>query len=164
MKYCVSKIISGGQTGADRGGLLAGRELGIQTGGTAPKGWRTEKGADHTLESFGLTQSTLADYSVRTRRNVENSDLTIIVSSDVKSPGTKVTIDACYKLNKPFVVIEPSLEINPEGNINGVEQIKNAILDAARNYPICINIAGNRESKSPGIEQITKELLIKSLS
>lgn len=37
-------IISGGQTGADQGGLDAGKALGLKTGGLMPKGWRTEAG------------------------------------------------------------------------------------------------------------------------
>ncbi len=40
----VRKIISGGQTGADRGGLLAGEALKIETGGTAPPIFMTELG------------------------------------------------------------------------------------------------------------------------
>ena len=42
MGYRPSKIISGGQTGADMGGLLAAKDLGIRTGGWMPKGWLTE--------------------------------------------------------------------------------------------------------------------------
>lgn len=38
------KIISGGQTGADQGGLRAGRLLHLETGGTAPHNWMTEQG------------------------------------------------------------------------------------------------------------------------
>ena len=45
----IKKIISGGQTGADRGGLLAGRHLGIETGGTAPPDFITEVGVDDSL-------------------------------------------------------------------------------------------------------------------
>jgi hypothetical protein len=37
-----NKIISGGQTGADQGGLEGARLLGIQTGGTAPYNWMTD--------------------------------------------------------------------------------------------------------------------------
>ena len=40
----LTKIISGGQTGADYGALLAAHALGLETGGWAPKGWRTEDG------------------------------------------------------------------------------------------------------------------------
>ena len=51
------KIISGGQTGADMGALLAARELGIPTGGVAPKGWLTENGPqEELLRNFGLIE------------------------------------------------------------------------------------------------------------
>ena len=42
MKKNGLKIVSGGQTGADRGGLLAAMDLGLDWGGWAPKGWRSE--------------------------------------------------------------------------------------------------------------------------
>lgn len=42
----VVRIISGGQTGADRAGLEAGRSLGVATGGTAPGDFLTEFGID----------------------------------------------------------------------------------------------------------------------
>lgn len=62
----VEKIISGGQTGADRGGLEAARTLGIPTGGTAPRGYLTETGPDESLREFGLTESKSSAYVVRT--------------------------------------------------------------------------------------------------
>jgi hypothetical protein len=37
----VTKVISGGQSGADLGGLRAAKVLGIQTGGSMPKGFLT---------------------------------------------------------------------------------------------------------------------------
>ncbi|HLZ07124.1 MAG TPA: putative molybdenum carrier protein, partial [Chloroflexota bacterium] len=40
----VEKVISGGQTGADRGGLEAAIELGIPHGGFCPKGRKSEDG------------------------------------------------------------------------------------------------------------------------
>jgi len=43
-KIGLEMVISGGQTGADRGGLIAAKELGIPTGGTAPLGYKTEAG------------------------------------------------------------------------------------------------------------------------
>jgi hypothetical protein len=54
----IEKLISGGQTGADRAGLEAAKALGIATGGTAPKGWRIENpdgtsGSDPSLAEFG---------------------------------------------------------------------------------------------------------------
>ncbi|KKL28978.1 hypothetical protein LCGC14_2369790, partial [marine sediment metagenome] len=73
------KVISGGQTGADQGGLEAGKELGLETGGTAPLGWKTEDGPQpELLKGFGLRECTQPGYPVRTRRNVLTSDGTVI--------------------------------------------------------------------------------------
>ena len=53
----LAKIISGGQTGADTGGLLAGKRLGIKTGGTAPPRFMTDAGTNYALHlSFGLVE------------------------------------------------------------------------------------------------------------
>jgi Circularly permutated YpsA SLOG family len=52
----IARIITGGQTGADQGGLRAARAAGIATGGFAPKGWATETGAAPWLAEFGLVE------------------------------------------------------------------------------------------------------------
>ena len=44
MKKDELKIVSGGQTGVDRGALQAAMDLGLDWGGWAPKGWRSEDG------------------------------------------------------------------------------------------------------------------------
>jgi hypothetical protein len=41
----VAKVVSGGQTGADRGGLEASQRCGVPTGGWVPHGRRAEDGA-----------------------------------------------------------------------------------------------------------------------
>ena len=51
----VTKIISGGQTGVDTIGLQVAKELGIETGGKAPKGFLREEGIDNEdIASYGL--------------------------------------------------------------------------------------------------------------
>ena len=40
----ITKIVSGGQSGADQGGLDAAIELGIPHGGWCPKGRKSEDG------------------------------------------------------------------------------------------------------------------------
>ena len=42
--HIISKIISGGQTGADRAGIDVAIALGIDYGGSLPSGRRTEDG------------------------------------------------------------------------------------------------------------------------
>ena len=74
----INKIISGGQTGADIGGLLAAKELNIPTGGTAPKGYRTELGSNFDLcDIFNLSEHSSDKYPPRTAANVKNSDGTV---------------------------------------------------------------------------------------
>ncbi len=40
----VTRIVSGGQTGADQGALMAAKRLGLSTGGWMPQGFTTEAG------------------------------------------------------------------------------------------------------------------------
>lgn len=156
MQERVRKIISGGQTGADFGGLLVGRELGIPTGGTAPKGWITEDGPNPVLESFGLEQSMLAEYRARTHRNVENSDITIIISVKM-SPGTRLTENICKKLRRPYILVHPDDE-------TAADKLRDLIVKTSTNGPIVLNVAGNRESKVPGIQEKTINILKKALT
>lgn len=141
------KIISGGQTGADQGGLEAGKELGIKTGGWAPYGWKTEDGPQRSLlESYGLKMCPDPGYPARTRRNVEEADLTILFGKS-SSPGSAMTIGFCTALGKPFAV-------NPLAGMLRILLEKHKVK--------VLNVAGNRESKSPGIQDYTRRLLLET--
>ena len=140
------KIISGGQTGADRAALEAARDMGFETGGYAPKGYLTEMGNDLSLKEFGLVDSGL-DYTGRTELNVMNSDLTLWFGIG-DSAGYLATKKYCNKHHKPFV----------DCNSHCAFYIR-ALMKSAQ----VINVAGNRESKSIGIHDSVyrnmKELL-----
>ena len=144
------KVISGGQSGADIGGLIGASRAGIETGGCAPKGFKTENGSqENQLKQFGLIAHVSANYKDRTKQNVQTSDATLIIATEPGSDGTQLTIDYCEKSHKPFVVINPDQD-------NGLEQVK---LFLQREKPNILNVAGNRESKSPGIATKTANLL-----
>jgi hypothetical protein len=123
------RIVTGGQQGIDRLGLEVAKELGLLTGGFAPKGYRTEDGNDPSLAEFGLKEHWSTEYNPRTELNVQLSAGTIIFG-DSSSPGSKSTMKFIDKHKKPYL-------INPT-----VEQIKEFV----RTKDI-INIAGNRASK-----------------
>ena len=72
----LKKIISGGQTGADRAGLDAAMELNIPIGGWCPKGRKAEDGPID--KKYPLQETKLGDYKVKTGLNVKDSDGTII--------------------------------------------------------------------------------------
>lgn len=147
----IRRVISGGQTGADFAGLLAARDCGIATGGTAPKGYRTENGSDARLAGFGLVEHESADYRPRTRWNVEDSNLTLIFTGGVLDGGSALTVQLCNKLGKPYKWFR-LLEHSP------VEIADWLIKQYSHDV---VNIAGNRESKTPGIEDATRKWLVR---
>lgn len=139
------KIISGGQTGADQGGLYAAEKIGFEIGGEAPNHYRTETGNNPKLlrDRFGLTESGYYSYVPRTVENVKNSDITMIFSHYDASAGTKQTIRACKELHKKYILVDPFKK-----------DIGSEIIDfIVYNNPNVINIAGNRESVCEGIQR-----------
>jgi Circularly permutated YpsA SLOG family len=142
----IKKIISGGQTGADQGGLEIAKELGIETGGTAPWNWSTEKGSDgKLLKSYGLVAGPYdtTTYTKRTAMNVQNSDGTAIFGHPYSS-GSRLTIKFCDELLKPRIVAP-----NPSRLAEWIET----------NHIEVLNVAGNRESRNPGIKESTKVII-----
>src|SRR5262252_8678423 len=101
----VRKIISGGQTGADIGALIAARELGIKSGGVAPRGWLTENGPqEQLLRGFGLAECDEDGYEARTRRNAAISDGTLLVGPHT-SGGSALTYETVRQLGKPLFLL-----------------------------------------------------------
>lgn len=129
------KIISGGQTGADRTALEVARELGIETGGVAPQGWRTDDGPDPSLASFGLVQSLLSSSTLCTWANVQAAEGTVIFGN-AKSPGSRYTIKACEDFKRPYL-INPTID---------------ELVAWMREHEITIlNVAGNRRRVNPAV-------------
>ena len=158
----VTKIISGGQTGVDTIGLQVAKKLGIETGGTAPKGFLREKGIDtEDISSYGLTEisdTEQADYTKRkgksdpytgrTELNVRNSDGTVYFSTNADSAGRIATERSAKEWNKPFL-------LNPTA-----EQLREWI--NTHNIKI-LNIAGNRGSKLPANNRVA-DIITEALS
>lgn len=145
----VTKIISGGQRGADIGGLLAAKELNILTGGTAPKGYRTENGSDFDLRDiFNLSEHFSNKYPPRTAANVKNSDGTVLFGN-MNSPGSTITIKFCQQMNKPYIINPSVNQLRQWTNLNNIQ---------------IMNVAGNRESTNQGIQDRVKNHLIRTLN
>jgi hypothetical protein len=82
------KVISGGQCGVDKAGLVAAQLAKITTGGTAPKGYRTLDGNDLDLRDvFGLSEHWSYSYPPRTENNVKDSDGTVRFALNFRSAG-----------------------------------------------------------------------------
>ena len=155
-KLGLLRIISGGQTGADQGALLAARKLGIPTGGTAPQGWWTEKGCEEQmLREFGLIECATPGYEARTRQNVLDSDGTLIVGDDATG-GTALTVTVAKHSGKPLFHVPNWLSFVPERAAEFREWLKDHEIQT-------LNVAGNRESQHGGIENFTMKWLVLAL-
>jgi Circularly permutated YpsA SLOG family len=124
------KVISGGQTGIDRMSLEVARELGIPTGGAAPKDFLTEEGPDPSLRDFGLVTLPNKAYKARTLKNVIDGDGTVIYGD--LTGGTRLTAEFCERENKPYIVNPTLDDLVAFVRDNGIQ---------------VLNVAGNRGSK-----------------
>ena len=145
------KLISGGQTGADRAALDVAISLGLDYGGALPKGRLTEEGP-LDLKYDRMTEMKSGGYAARTEKNVKDSDGTIIFTVGKLTRGSALTVRKCKKHGKPYLHI--NLEQWPKEKT--IEVVQKWI---DRNKPQVINIAGSRESKTPGIYENVFQIL-----
>ncbi|MBS0317690.1 MAG: putative molybdenum carrier protein [Proteobacteria bacterium] len=142
-------IISGGQTGADRGALDFAIGHGYTHGGWAPRGRIAEDGI--IPARYQLTELE-GGYRRRTRRNVEDSDATLIVNLGELSGGTLATRVFAEKADKPCLVVQVDSGI--------AEDLAASVAAWLRRHDVkTLNVAGPRESKRPGVYRLTVELL-----
>lgn len=165
----VMGVISGGQTGADQAGLRAAQHLGIGTGGFAPREFRTESGRGMTeLCEFGLIECDSDDYLVRTELNVRMSEGTVIFGK--RSVGSNRTEDFCRTMKKPCcwvhwpIATGLAFYTNPAGTYCISDgSIRNFQFWLKENNIKFLNVAGNRDSKNPGIGKWVEQFLIRGL-
>jgi hypothetical protein len=136
----LAKIISGGQTGIDRGTLDAAIACGFPCGGWCPPGRLAEDG--QIPERYPLIELKEGGYSQRTLRNVVESDGTAILYFSQIEGGTEETLRFCIEKHKPYKLIDAE-EVSAE---------RAAFLLASfiQHYGIeVLNVAGPRQSQAP---------------
>ncbi len=133
------KIVSGGQSGVDRAALDAAMECGLPVGGWCPLGRKAEDG--RIPDKYPLTENASESYSARTQQNVTDSDGTLILHDGTISGGTALTVEYAKKGSKPCIAIELSAPPSPEELAEWIVIYNIRVL----------NLAGPRESGSPGI-------------
>lgn len=97
----VTKIISGGQAGADRAAVDFALALTIPHGGWCPKGRLAVDGPLHS--KYRLTETSSSGYSQRTNFNIRDSDGTVVFNSGALSGGTSLTVKTVNELGKSLV-------------------------------------------------------------
>ena len=138
----VRKIISGGQTGADRAALDWAIANGLEHAGWCPAGRRAEDGIIDAR--YRLVETESAKYRARTVRNVRDSDATLILNLGELEGGTLKTLRCAEGIGKPIRLIQ--LETVPDQD--AVTELDDWLHD---NRVETLNVAGPRESKRPGI-------------
>jgi predicted flavoprotein YhiN len=137
-----TKIISGGQCGADRAGLDAALTLGIPISGYVTKGRRAEDGK--VPDIYPLIELPTADYPTRTEKNVVESDATLLFTVCGLNGGSLLTKNLASKHNKPCLRVNLDLV----GDHVAAQKVKDWLMDHQISV---LNIAGSRESKDPGV-------------
>lgn len=135
----IRKVVSGGQTGADRAALDVALKLGVPSGGWCPHGRLAEDGPLASI--YPLTETLSCEYSQRTEWNVRDSDGTLVLHRGRLSGGTAFTIELAEQQTKPCLVLDLTKRPDVRVVLEWVTQHKIQIL----------NVAGPRESSSPGI-------------
>jgi hypothetical protein len=146
------KIISGGQTGVDRGALKAALSLGITHGGWCPRGRLAEDG--QIPDKFDLQETNTTDYTARTEKNVLDSDATLIFCRGSLSGGTLLTYRLVDQHQKTCKVVDLNEPFDARD-----------VLDWLEDHQVeTLNVAGPRESQNPGIETQTQKCLEEMLA
>lgn len=145
----ITKIISGGQTGADRAALDWAQNNGIAYGGWCPKGRRAEDGV--IPYSYGLKETGVDAYAVRTEWNVREGDATVLFSIEKRlSGGTRLTADLADRHGIPWIHITPCSH-------RSVRQALGGFLEA---HPVfSLNVAGPRASHEPAVGTFVHQCL-----
>jgi hypothetical protein len=97
-------IVTGGQTGVDRGALDAAMEAHEQCGGWCPDSRQSEDGV--IPERYPVRELPGAGYAGRTRRNVSDSDATLVLDFSSGCRGTQLTVECARELGRPLLVLD----------------------------------------------------------
>ncbi len=140
----IGTIISGGQSGVDRGALEAARSLGVDVAGWCPAGGWAEDATvpPGVLAEFPELRPTPAsDPAQRTQWNVRDSDATLVLGAPegvgADSPGTRMTIDHARLLARPLLIVDA------QSPLRVVAWLENLGRD------LRVNVAGPRRSEWP---------------
>ena len=146
----LSKLVSGGQTGADRAALDWAIRRGVAHGGWCPKGRKAEDGVIDPR--YSLTETPSEVYSQRTEWNVRDSDGTAVFSvwSELRG-GSLLTVELAGRYNKPVI----HLCAQDEGT-NHAQELRAFIEEFGISV---LNIAGPRESDEPDVYRFASRVL-----
>jgi len=140
----------------DRAALDVAMFLEIPHGGFCPLGRRAEGGPIPDI--YQLRETPERDYAVRTEKNVIHSDGTLILFRQIMSRGTELTRRLTLKHKRPCLCINLD---DPE--FIAIEAYESLHAWIAKENVAILNIAGPRESSSPGVTKMAESFLISAI-
>jgi hypothetical protein len=144
------RIVSGGQTGADRAALDWAIARGIAHGGWCPRGRKAEDGT--IPRRYRLTETPSGSYLQRTEWNVRDSDGTVILSlAETLTGGSRKTADLARQFGKPWLHLAREARRDDAG-----DQLRRF----AQEHDIrVLNVAGPRASTEPEVGEFVGAML-----
>lgn len=134
-------IVSGGQTGVDRGALDAALAQGAPCRGWCPAGRRAEDG---TIPArYPVTSLPERAYATRTRRNVQDSDATVVIHRGPLAGGSLLTAREARHAGRPMLRLDAE-HLDARAS---ARQLRDFVL---KHRPRALNVAGPRASEWPG--------------
>jgi len=146
----LKKIISGGQTGADRAALDFAIKHKIPHGGWVPKGRIAEDGP--LPAKYKLREMPTTSYQKRTEQNVIDSDGTVILTYGSLTAGSDYTHKMAVQHQKPWLHLDLDVMPSYEAALSVVDWLKERHIEV-------LNVAGSRASKDPEIYGDVTEIL-----
>jgi hypothetical protein len=135
-----SKLVSGGQTGVDRGALDAALAAGFPCGGWCPRGRVAEDG---TIPArYPVVELARGSYVERTIQNIVDSDATLVIYFARLHGGTEQTVLQCISKRKPYQLIDATAI-----TVQRAAEVADGFVSAHDVF--VLNVAGPRASHSP---------------
>jgi hypothetical protein len=149
----ITRIVCGFQTGADRGGADAGLFCSTPVGGWVPRGRRAEDGT--IPAKYDCKETVSEEYLPRTEANVVDSDATLVFTVGALTGGSRMTVEFAVKHHRPHLHVDLAA-LSREQCVERVVQWLGFKCPAS----CALNVAGSRESKSPGIHDLVQSRMV----
>lgn len=152
---CVCKIISGGQTGAERAGLDVAIKIAKKYGGYLLKGRKTDDGA-LSKKYKCMTELSTETAFAQTTKNIIEADGTLIFTMGAIEKDIAFVINQAQKCDASYIRIDLSKYLESKAG-----EIVSSWLK--RVQPKVLNITGTHETAAKGIYAKVTSILLQVL-